>query len=282
MGVQFFGHYLLKRDVITREQLLEAVAYQEEHNHKIGEFAIERGLLSQEQVSQLLSQQRSTDLLFGKLAIEQGLLSAEQGQELIEMHSKQHMFLGQALVEKGFLDGDTLKRELDAFSQEQRKHRQDLVATYGNRGGGEAILAHCTDITVKYMLRLANLTALARDIKPYMRLTPVDGCLTSTSLGGDIEATVHFLFSHEVARRFATKQAAEPDSAAVTQGVLDFCQVALAHLQTRLVEEHKTIEVKQSQIVDSPIAPRLGPKLLVAPLLVASGVAMVGLDIRAD
>ena len=57
MPVKFFGQYLLEKNIITPQQLIEAVEYQESKNLKFGEYALSKGYLTAKDVEKIQNEQ---------------------------------------------------------------------------------------------------------------------------------------------------------------------------------------------------------------------------------
>ena len=103
MSVNFFGRFLLRKGVITTEQLADAVDYQKEMNRRIGLIALDRGLLTQEQVQNILEEQKKKDLPFGEIAVRLKYLTRKKLDELLFLKNVNHVYLGEALLAKGYL-----------------------------------------------------------------------------------------------------------------------------------------------------------------------------------
>lgn len=123
MGVEFFGQFLLRRRVIRREQLLEAIALQEAENAPLGQYAVRLGFLTKDDCDRILSEQQRNSRRFGEIAVELGLLSSSQIDELITRQKNDHLFLGDALLKLGHIDPVRLTAELSEFNQSQRQYQ---------------------------------------------------------------------------------------------------------------------------------------------------------------
>lgn len=125
MYAQFFGNYLLSRDIVTRDQLLAAMQKASSTKIKIGTLAIHAGYMTANEVDRVVIQQTHQDKRFGELAISEGYLTEMQVTELLKEQSPDFLLLGQALMEDGILDNQKLQdliigyqsdNELDAFN----------------------------------------------------------------------------------------------------------------------------------------------------------------------
>lgn len=127
MGVDFFGQFLLRRGMISREQLLEMMALQESHNLRLDEYAIRHGFLTPEQCDSIHRKQRTDDRLFGEIAIGMGLLRRGQVEELLTRQLNDHLYLGEAIIKGGLIERNVLASELEAFQAEQKAYHIEEV-----------------------------------------------------------------------------------------------------------------------------------------------------------
>ena len=98
MAVQFFGQYLLEKGLITAEQVLRVIEYQELQNLRIGEFAIRQGLLTESDASRVNQLQLSQDIRFGEAAIQLGVLEEVEVQILLAAQRNSHIYFGEAVA----------------------------------------------------------------------------------------------------------------------------------------------------------------------------------------
>lgn len=101
MYAQFFGNYLLTRDLVTREQLIQAMHKKSATQIKLGTLAIHAGYMTANEVDRIIILQTHQDKRFGELAIEEGYLTEMQVTELLKAQKPDFLLLGQALVEDG-------------------------------------------------------------------------------------------------------------------------------------------------------------------------------------
>lgn len=125
MYAQFFGNYLLSRDIVTREQLLGAMQKASSTKIKLGTLAIHAGYMTASEVDRVIILQTHQDKRFGELAISEGYLTEMQVTELLKEQNPDFLLLGQALVEDGIIDNQQLQNliidyqsdnELDDFN----------------------------------------------------------------------------------------------------------------------------------------------------------------------
>ena len=110
-----FGEYLVNQEVISKQQLEDAVLYQKEYNILLGKLAMERGYLDSAQVEEIINEQKLTPKKFGKLAKEKGYLTEKELEELKQVQSENHIFLGEVLNRLGYIDVEKLNVFLNSF-----------------------------------------------------------------------------------------------------------------------------------------------------------------------
>lgn len=118
MYTQFFGNYLLNKNVITQEQLLAALDKQATTRVKIGALAIHAGYMTASEVEQIFIMQTHQDKRFGELAIEKGYLSQKQLDELLDLQLPDYIILGQILADQGILTPVQLERHITDYRSE--------------------------------------------------------------------------------------------------------------------------------------------------------------------
>lgn len=119
MPLKFFGQFLLERGKILREELLDALEFQQQTNLKLGNIALETGYLTKEQVENIHQDQQRTDKMFGEIAVNLKYLNSKQVEELLQIQKNARITLGEALVQKGYLSLATLEQELAEFKKLQ-------------------------------------------------------------------------------------------------------------------------------------------------------------------
>ncbi len=104
MYAQFFGNFLLSRNVVTREQLMRALQKKSSTQVKLGTLAIHAGYMTASEVDQVIIMQTHQDKRFGELAISEGYLTEVQVAELLKAQTPDFLLLGQALIEDGIIN----------------------------------------------------------------------------------------------------------------------------------------------------------------------------------
>lgn len=115
---QYFGHYLLNRELITREQLAQALDYQQSVHVKFGVIAVDKGYMTGAQVEEVHEKQKQMDKRFGEIAVELGYLTNEQVDALISHQKQNYLLLAQALVDLGIMTIEQFEAALNDYKRE--------------------------------------------------------------------------------------------------------------------------------------------------------------------
>lgn len=118
MFSQYFGNYLLNKNIITTEKLKEALEYQKSVHVKLGVLAINLGYMNSTQVQEVHQLQMKVDKKFGEIALQIGYLNKYQLQTLLSTQKQSYLQLSQALIDKKFLTLDQLENALDAYKED--------------------------------------------------------------------------------------------------------------------------------------------------------------------
>lgn len=124
MYAQFFGNYLLSRNIVTRDQLIQAMHKKSSTQIRLGTLAIHAGYMTANEVDRVIIMQTHQDKRFGEIAINEGYMTEMQVAELLSEQKPDFLLLGQALIEDGIIDNEQLQNliidyqsdnELEAF-----------------------------------------------------------------------------------------------------------------------------------------------------------------------
>jgi hypothetical protein len=110
-----FGQFLINKDLITEEDLNEALWLQRKATPPIGKLSVRGKKLSIKQVNRILSAQIDTAKKFGAVAIELGYLVQEDVDELLLIQKTSRPKLGEILIQMGKIDRSRLGIELIKF-----------------------------------------------------------------------------------------------------------------------------------------------------------------------
>lgn len=118
MFSQYFGHYLLNRELITKVQLADVLEFQQSVHVKFGVIAVDKGYMTPLQVVEVHEKQKQMDKRFGEIAIELGYLTNEQVEFLVSAQKQNHLFLAQALVDREYMTIEQFGAALNDFKKE--------------------------------------------------------------------------------------------------------------------------------------------------------------------
>lgn len=103
MYTQFFGNFLLGRNIVTPEQLIEAIDKGATSHFKLGTLAMYHNLMTAGEVDDIIVAQTHEDKPFGELAVERHYLTEEQVSHLLSEQSPEYLLLGQTLIDQGVI-----------------------------------------------------------------------------------------------------------------------------------------------------------------------------------
>ncbi len=112
MYTQFFGNYLISRELITHEQLISALSRQNHEVVHLSTLALYSGFMSPYEVEEITELQLMEGRKFSELSIEKGYLTKEQVLELLRSESPNFLVIGQILLRDGIF---TYKSLSEAF-----------------------------------------------------------------------------------------------------------------------------------------------------------------------
>ena len=127
MHTQFFGNFLLNKEIISPEQLIDLLKIHSTAHKKLGTLAIHSGYMSASEVEDVFITQTHYDKLFGELAIEMGYLTKEQVDELLTLQLPDYMLLGQTLIEQGVITHVELENLITEYQSVYEIYDLDLV-----------------------------------------------------------------------------------------------------------------------------------------------------------
>lgn len=118
MYAQFFGNYLLSKDVVTHDQLIQAMHKKSSTQIRLGTLALHAGYMTANEIDRVIILQTHYDKRFGEIAISEGYLTETQVTELLKQQKPDFLLLGQALVEDGILDNEQLQNLIIDYQSE--------------------------------------------------------------------------------------------------------------------------------------------------------------------
>lgn len=140
MFSQFFGHYLLNNGFLTREQLADALEFQQSVHVKFGVIAVDEGFLTPAQVEKIHEMQKQVDKRFGEIAVDLRYLTEEQVEAMLSVQKQNHLLLAQALVDKEYM---TIEQFSEALNEYKKQHSlSDDKFEAIKRGDIDALVNH--------------------------------------------------------------------------------------------------------------------------------------------
>lgn len=118
MYAQFFGSYLLGRDVITTDQLDKAISRLSDSRIRLGTLAMHEGYMTPAEVDEVCYMQTREDKRFGEIAVEREYLTQEQVNSLLKLQNPDYILLGQNLVDIGAITNSQLDEYLRDYQDE--------------------------------------------------------------------------------------------------------------------------------------------------------------------
>lgn len=271
MAVKFFGQFLLEKSVVTREQLLDAVAYQESKNLKLGDYAVAKGYLSAAQLSLINEEQKRTDMRIGELAVSMGILSQTRLDELLMMQKNDHVMIGEAFVRRGILSPDVVERELVSFREDQKPYATDRVPLPEGLEGADLALT-ALDLTIKMFQRVAHIEAKTGKRPGGENPASDCFCMVTVKMTGEMKADYVLCMTRLAAIRIAASFiGADSDSdVELKDGAREFCNIICGNVMAMMARKGKHVEI--SPPLESPVETDviMGRRAAVYPLVTAS------------
>ncbi|VBB08997.1 Hypothetical protein LUCI_4283 [Lucifera butyrica] len=115
---QYFGQYLLNKELLTVEQLRDILNRERSIRPRLGLLAMDSGLMTAAQVEQVHSLQHVMDKKFGEIAVEKGFLTVQQLEELLLAQENRRLTISQAIIDSGYLSLSQLETALENYKRE--------------------------------------------------------------------------------------------------------------------------------------------------------------------
>jgi CheY-specific phosphatase CheX len=252
MGVKFFGQYLLEKNIITPQQLIEAVEYQESKNLKFGEYALSKGYLTEKDIERIRNEQRRVDMRFGEIAVKLNILTPEQVEEILRMQRNDHVFLGEVLVKKGFLTPEVLERELALFKEDQSKYiTGEIMIPQGVKN--PEIVRDAVDLTQKMFQRIAHLNVKVGEGFISNKEPQRNFLIISVSLSGSLKYEYALSSSQKISELIASAiiggDVKGESKEVIIDGVKEFCNITCGNIIAKMTQRGKSVDIKPPEEV---------------------------------
>lgn len=118
MFAQLFGYYLLNKNIISPEQLNDALANKNKYAMRFGSLVTNAGYMTAEQVEYVHAEQKRVDRKLGDIAVFMGFLTGSQLDELLIKQQQDDVALADALIAKGYITEVEYGNLIKTFRQE--------------------------------------------------------------------------------------------------------------------------------------------------------------------
>lgn len=277
MATQFFGQFLLANGIITGDQLLQAVDYQESHNLRVGEYAVKKGYIQAQDAARINQVQKTRDVQFGAAAIELGLLTEKQLDELLRAQKADHLYLGDVVTRLGFASRQVVDEALAAYKAQQHTGEGDTLYIPGDADVA-ALAAHFFDLTHKLLLRLWGIQNKLGGAYSLTGRLPVRGVGVQIQFSGDVNTIYVLCLAPEIAERavrqlFGASEASSEDCYDMTA---ELANVVCGNVMASLSQEGKQVEIGPPKPVTEDLD--LGAhSVMVLPVVTPLGNASVAI-----
>ncbi len=220
MFTQFFGGYLLNRQIVSAENLKKAIELKSSTRVKLGVLAINAGYMTAKQVDAVHKMQATVDKRIGDIAVEMGYLTPEQVTELLSTQKTGCLVLGQTLVDMGCLTNEEFEEALNSYKSEHHLDDEDFVAENAQKTG--AVIGNFYDIDDKntangeliseYInILFKNLIRFIGDDFTPLPTSEIDESCTAVcqKLGGGFDAMTSVIADDKAFVAFASRYAEE-------------------------------------------------------------------------
>jgi len=278
---QYFGYFLLKKGLLTTEQLYDAFALERSVRPKVGVLAIDAGLLSAAQVEEVQALQHRMDKKFGEIAIIQGYLTAEQLEDLLTTQKVKRLSLSQAVIDRGYLSLSQLEAALEGYKRESNLSPEQLTALHNgdydsavrafvdfSKAGVEAnLLYHYVALIMRNIMRFVGEEPIIDPNAP-----AVVGWLMTQNMTGASDLYTGLAMDEQVlvemARRYSGEDISEPDALA-KDSIAEFLNENNGLFVVNMSDRHLEYELQPPSVEKKTFAP--AAKVFRIPLRLSFG-----------
>lgn len=246
MAVKFFGQFLVEKGIVSREDLLAAIALQEQKNLKFGEMAVAMGYVTAADIERAHNAQFSQDMKLGDILLAIGLLTAEQLQEVVARQKATHLYIGEALVQAGALAGGDLQKHLRDFNEDQAAYISSGVELPAGVANPE-IWETAVDLTYKMVTRVVGLAFRTEKSRIVTKLDS-NFMMAAIDFTGDMEARYILSVSEgvqkAVARAILHEESVENEPAEVLDDcVMEFVNVVCGNIAAKISQMGREMNI---------------------------------------
>ncbi|MEW6200446.1 MAG: chemotaxis protein CheX [bacterium] len=246
MVPKFFGQYLLEKEVLSRDQLIEAINYQRLKVLKLGEIALAKGYLTEKEVAKIHNEQRRTDKMFGELAVGMDLLTEAQLKQILTIQQNSHIYLGEAIVALGFLDNARLEKELTSFKENQ-KVLPPIEVMIAEDVEHKDVMIAVVDITSKMLRRVADLLSKTGQLRYEDKAIKNLGVASYIELKGNLINRIilncTWDVAHHIARKTFKNESLPFDQELIIDTTAEFINIICGNVRAKLLENGRIFEI---------------------------------------
>jgi hypothetical protein len=126
MYMQFFGNFLLNKQLVTPAALADAMNRQSASRLTPDLLALNAGLITADRVKTVYSEMQKSDKSIEETMISLGFVTKEQLDELAETQPPAHLSLGKALVDGGYMTEELFEDALTEYKAENEISEADF------------------------------------------------------------------------------------------------------------------------------------------------------------
>jgi CheY-specific phosphatase CheX len=242
---KFFGQYLLEKEVLDKDQLIEAINYQKSKILKLGEIAVQHGFLSEKQVAKIHNEQKRTDMRFGDLSVSMGFLTEKQLEEIITIQKNNHIYLGEAIIACGHLDKAKLDMELKLFKDEQQSI-PPIEVMIKEDVPNKSLVEVSADLTEKLFRRVGDMISKSGQLRIERGAFDNLGVASSLDFHGDITAryiiNVSWEIGQEIAKKTFKKDDLPFDEELIRDTLSEFVNIVCGNIRSKMIERGTKLE----------------------------------------
>lgn len=224
MFSQYLGSYLLRRELISAEELGSLLKKEKEHRIKLGVLAIDRGYMTVDQVEEIHAQQKKIDCRFGELALNKGYLTPLALEKLLTEQKEAHVSLSEILVAEGYFSLAEIEKIVREYKEDAGISDRDI------RSLQEGDVAVAVDRLVEFnkpyeffrnyvILFLRNLIRFvdprSRNLSSQEKIETPKGLVIEQAIRGEVNINTAVMIDNsdagEIASRFSRRDISSPD-----------------------------------------------------------------------
>lgn len=284
---QYFAQYLLNRELLTAEQVREALEEEMEHRVKLGVIAMNQGMLTASEVQEIHQAQAKHDKLFGEIAMDKRYLTEREVNCLLDAQESGNLNFEQALIDKNFMTlvelesalGDYNCREAQTIHLVIDEFALDKI-DFSEIEEVKELYCEYIDLFLRALVRFMDTTGVVLPVKETVEQGQ-DTWLISQRMTGDVAMAVGIMVSApvliEMARRYSHEELSQVDVFAI-DSIAEFLNVTNGLFTVNLSNRRQEIDL-EPQKNGKNVVP-IGHKKAIVHI--DTGMGLVRLIIAAD